>query len=55
MSENNSQSKDGMLNHIRIANEFVLKSCIYRGHTHNIYLAFRTTKKDSFFIIKLVR
>ncbi|CAD8088487.1 unnamed protein product [Paramecium primaurelia] len=54
MSETKSKESQQKQNLIIIGGQYALKSCIYRGGTHNLYLAINKQNPGNYFVVRLV-
>ncbi|CAK88972.1 unnamed protein product (macronuclear) [Paramecium tetraurelia] len=54
MSETKSKESQQQQNLIIIGGQYALKSCIYRGGTHNLYLAVNKQNPGIYFVVRLV-
>ncbi|CAD8171500.1 unnamed protein product [Paramecium octaurelia] len=53
MSETKSKESQQKQNLIMIGGQYALKSCIYRGRVHNLYLAINKQQPGNYFIVRL--
>ncbi|CAD8078538.1 unnamed protein product [Paramecium primaurelia] len=53
MSETKSKESQQKQNLIMIGGQYALKSCIYRGRIHNLYLAINKQHPENYFIVRL--